>query len=464
MPPMNAVQQFVAQKYGLQQGQAAPDPTYAGPMAAPPQDAAPQQQDPSAQPDAGAQPQGAQPAIPPNYSLAEAYMHLKLRGEVDMDAAIKAAAHVRSQAGNMSELRRASNLLTKQPDDSLEYQKNLEQQADQPIRDVMNKNAQREEMLKQALGEGALQMKSAQDQNALAMLNPAHPANQALQHAVTSSGMAQRMGWTPDLVSRLTTATLPAGPLKELFDTQATAAGAHEKEAGAQEKEATAAQATEKTKQIAPDAASARALQGAQAGEGQARAAEIYSKIGRRPAPGYDWTGEVPYNQADADELKNRVGAASEITANVDGILKIMGNKDFVASPLKRAQMAPLLKSQVIAIKDTAKARGLTLPDIELIDSMLGNPAKLSVMNLAGQNHNKVRLEGVKKLAQQHVETFATSHGAVKSAQSGVAPPPPAPGASPAAATHPATAKAIKWAKANPQAPEAALILKANGL
>jgi hypothetical protein len=446
MPPMNAVQQYVAQKYGLlKQGQASPDPTYAGPMAAP------QQQDPTAQPDQGAQPQGAQPAIPQNYSLAEAYMHLKLRGEVDMDAAIKAAAHVRGQAGNMSELRRASNLLTKQPDDSLAYQQNLEQQADQPIRDVMNKNAQREEMLKQALNEGSLQIKSAQDQYALAMMNPNHPANKIAQAAAV-----KYLGFKPEEVQGLTAAMIPAQLMESFAKTS-------QDQAGAKEKEATAAQTTEKTRQIAPDAAAERVLKGAQAGKEQAGTAEIYSKIGRRPAPRYDWTGEVPYNQADADELKNRVGAASEITANVDGILKIMGNKDFVASPLKRAQMAPLLKSQVIAIKDTAKARGLTLPDIELIDSMLGNPAKISVMNLAGQNHNKVRLEGVKRLAQQHVDTFATSHGAVKSAQG------PAQGQSSAGAPlppakHPDTAKAIKWAKANPQAPESAAILKANGL
>jgi hypothetical protein len=436
---------------------------YAGPMAAP------QPQDPTAQPDQGGAPQpqqgqGAQPAIPQSYSLAEAYMHLKLRGEVDMDAAIKAAAHVRSQAGNMSELRRASNLLTRQPDDSLAYQQNLEQQADQPIRDVMNKNAQRQEMLKQAISEGQIKDSDIKMRQTLQDMDPMGPKSQQLQQAIKASGMAQRMGWSDDLISRITPATLPEGQLKAIFDTQATAAGAHEKEATATEKEAAATETTEKAAQVAPTAAADRAFKAAQTAKEQAGTSEIYSKIGRKAAPGYDWTHELPYNQADADELKNRIGAASEITANVDGILKIMGKSDFLADPLKRAKAAPLLKSQVIAIKDTAKARGLTLPDIELIDSMLGNPAKLSVMNLAGLNFNRVRLEGVKALAQQHVDTFATSHGAVKSAQGAPAPAPLNAGAPLHPAKHPDTAKAIKWAKANPNDPQSALILKANGI
>jgi len=120
-------------------------------------------------------------------------------------------------------------------------------------------------------------------------------------------------------------------------------------------------------------------------------------------APGYVQTGGMtPEEQS---TWRGKYGAAQNTMGAIDRVLGETKGADFVANPEVRAKVQPELTKILLDAKKEAAARGMSPQMLDFLDKMVANPTELSVANVAGLSHVTTRLQTLKNMLQNEVDT-----------------------------------------------------------
>ncbi len=343
----------------------------------------------------------APPPIAPPPGLLDLYVKAKAAGLDDTNAALAVAQHLRSQADLRAGFRRGGDLAAGRPTDDT-YRQNLMTEADRPLQELAARRATAPLAEDEAKRVGGLASADIGAQQATALRDPGHPTNVAMRASLAKIGLP-----APE---SLTVATMP----KELWDMTKPLADVQTK---GQELAALAPGRAAEAKKTGAEASRVAALTGPEAAKTTAEAGKIGAetaverqKLGI-PAPGYEATGQVPRDPKIDQELQNRDASQKTIQQNVDNVLGIIGNRDFVADPSKRAQLAAPLGKLMLKLKDEAASRGLPDTELTLFGDILGDPRKIGFANVLQLSKIKERLQSFKATASQDHNAWVASHG-----------------------------------------------------
>ena len=330
------------------------------------------------------QPQQALP-IPDGASPVQVFAAHKQMGMPDLDAALATRDYLRRQADARGSFRNAQDLIVglgKTPLTGDALQKQLYEQADQPLADAQMKAGVR-------YGQ--------------ALADPNHPANQVVRQLA-----AQRLGVkVPDNFTVYDMEQV-GGPGKMLADYAKTVAeGANaqaqagattikavpearklEAEAGKTGAEAAqvapnaqaerglkvaeAGKTAAEAGQVAPSAQAEQALKGAQAGQQAAEAGKIRMETTGQVVPGYTVQGGQGVTQKDREDLKDKFTSVQKSDSIIDDLQGLLNGSDYVANPRKVAQAKVLTDQLVLASKEAAGIRGLPEKDVKFLQDMQG--------------------------------------------------------------------------------------------
>lgn len=337
--------------------------------------------------------------------LFDLYTKLRSSGLSDEDAALQLAQQKRSSADSQAGWRRVADIMNgTNTSDALHAQ--LMQQADKPLADLAERRKAApfaaEETQRTA---GALGSDIAMRQQ-VGMLDPAHPANRALQSILGSAAP----GIPPDALSKLTVAQYPGidKALSQYLDLVkptiqpapvAALTGAQAAKTRAETANVLPAEVAQKTAQTAKTGAETR---------------QIDMETSGQVSPGWVVAGTQGVKQADRDAIKSQSAAADKSGQLIDQINGLTKGSDFIASPEKLAQLGALSNQLLLSSKEAAGIRGLPSQDVEFLQGMTGNFSPFKPANILGLTHNKERLEALKKTIGQNLESDANARGIVR--------------------------------------------------
>lgn len=119
-------------------------------------------------------------------------------------------------------------------------------------------------------------------------------------------------------------------------------------------------------------------------------------------APGFIQTG--PMSDGEREAFRAKVGAVNGMSSNIDEIEKITQGKDFLASPTKRALVAPRIAKLLLDVKAEAAAKGMSPGTMAFMDNMIGDPTKLSPATLFGLAHDKERMGALRSVMNEDLD------------------------------------------------------------
>lgn len=324
------------------------------------------------------------PTAPP--SLTDLYIKARTQGMDDTNAALAVAQHLRQIADARSGFREAGAIAAGRPFDAPADRAQLMGEADRPLQEL----AARRQVPEVAAGEVDRQMKVAgQDislQQQRGLLDPAHPTNVATRAILAKAGI----NVPPNTIAPALPKDLweQIKPLTELGGKQA------EIVAQAPGRAAEAAKAT-------AEAGRTRALTGpeaakttAEAGKASAEAAHTRMLTSGEVAPGYA-RGSIPIDEGEATKINDQYRDYIESKHSVDEILKITGDKNFVADPKTRAKLQPRLGKAIGQLKGSIGFRQIAGPELDFANQIIADPTKLTLANLSGFSQNRERFKSL---------------------------------------------------------------------
>lgn len=338
--------------------------------------------------------------------LFDLYTRLRSSGLSDEDAALQLAQQKRTSADNQAGWRRVADIMNgTNTSDALHAQ--LMQQADKPLSDLAERRKAApfaaEETGRQA---GAIGQDIAMRQQ-VGMLDPAHPANRALQSILGSAAP----GIPPEALSKLTVAQYPG--IKEALSQYLDLVKPTIQPApvaaltGAQ-----AAKTAAETKAIIPAEVAQRAAQTAKT---SAETRQIDMETSGQVSPGWVVAGTQGVKQEDRNLIKGQAAAVDKSSKLIDQISAILNDDDTVMPFSKKAaKIAPLMTQLTLASKEGAGIRGLPAQDVAFLQNASGDLSAGNVANWFGLNHNPVRLQQLKKILSSNLESDANARGIVR--------------------------------------------------
>lgn len=336
--------------------------------------------------------------------LFDLYTKLRSSGLSDEDAALQLAQQKRSSADNQAGWRRVADIMNgTNTSDALHAQ--LMQQADKPLSDLAERRKAApfaaEETGRQA---GAIGQDIAMRQQ-VGMLDPAHPANRALQGV-----LAQTTGLPPEQLKNLTVAQFPSLRDAVAQRLQLVTPTIQPAPVAAKDK-ATAEKTKAETKGLIP--VQVKQIE-ASTGKTDAETRQIDMETSGQVSPGWVVAGTQGVKQSDRDAHKAQVAAVAQSSALIDKILDLTKGSDFIASPEKLAQLGSYANQLLLSTKSSAGIKGLPSQDVQFLHEIIGNFSPLKPANLLGLTHNKERLETLKQILNQNLESDAAAHGIVR--------------------------------------------------
>lgn len=342
----------------------------------------------------------------PAGGLFDLYAKLRTQGLSDEDAALAIAKQQRASAESRSGWRRVADIMNG-TNTSDAYRQQLLQQADKPLADLAERRKAGafagEELGRQT---GAIGSDIALQQQR-GLLDPTHPANKVLQGLIAQTVP----GLDPNAVSKLTVNHLPmlkdlvSQRLSEITPTIQPAPVAALTNAQTEAERA-------KTKSVLPADVAAKKAETART---EAQTNEINMNTTGQVAPGWIVKGDQGVKQADRDVIKNQVAAVDKSGKLIDQISSILNGDDTVMPfSTKAAKIAPLMTQLTLASKEGAGIRGLPAQDVAFLQNASGDLSAGKVTNWLGLNHNPARLNQLKQILGQNLESDANARGIVR--------------------------------------------------
>lgn len=338
--------------------------------------------------------------------LFDLYTKLRSSGLSDEDAALALAKQGRASADSRSGWRRVSDIMngTNTAD---AYRAQLMQEADKPLADLAERSKAgpfaAEETGRQA---GAMGQDIALRQQ-VGLLDPAHPANRALQSIIGSAAP----GIPPEVLSKITVAQYPSlkDALGQYIEMQKPTI---QPPAVAALTGAQAAKTRAETGAIIPAEAAAKAAQTAKTG---AETKQIQMETTGQVTPGWVVEGSQGVKPEDRQLIKGQAAAVDKSSKLIDQISAVL-NEDDTVMPFskKAAKIAPLMTQLTLASKEGAGIKGLPAQDVAFLQNASGDLSAGNVANWFGLNHNPVRLQQLKKILTSNLESDANARGIVR--------------------------------------------------
>jgi len=337
-------------------------------------------------------------ASAPGFDLLDVARQKNIR----LDAALQDAIQRREEIRNKGRLGVAMMTAGSGPQAGQALQQRVDAMSQEPINDALRQAQMHDVAIKQAMQEGQL---AAADYRMKQDFDPNDPAARAAvklaeQQLPGFANLSQdvRDGMTTNTLERLH----PLG--KMIVDHAKTLA-----EAQAKGGEAAKSEAEARAKPIETSATAAKSY--AEAAKARAEAALTTQKFTGQVAPGIVRTGEVAQSDKDDEEARTKLTATDNINNKASEVAALLGDKNMILDPKKRAQAIPKIKSMMLELKKEAAIRGLPQADISIFDSIISDPTKFSVSNVTGLSKAKDRLQAFQNMTNEDMATHLKVHG-----------------------------------------------------
>lgn len=375
-------------------------------------------------------------AAAPGYDLAAIYQKLQDQGQAEV-------ADAQAKAAQMRDSGRAASIAASfaGPEAGQKMRQQVLDESQIPLQEVAQRHAAREQAVREAVQQGQVAAQGFQNQQLLKLMDPKSEASAYVREQAAKMGAPM-----PDTMSAHS-ASLLNPVLKEIVDSYSTRTGAKEKEV--------------ETGIKAAAAPVDRAKVAAETGKTEAETRKLALETGGQVAPGWVPTGAVGATDKDRADFSEAWRSNDAVHKTVDEIKKLMGDANFVSDPKKRAQIQPRVATMLASLKGQLSMRQLAGPELKFLETLSGDPTKITPGNILGWTKNGVRLDAFKELADRELETQAAGKFARAGAASSASKPPApsGPEAPAKGAGAGGDADALNWAKAHPQDPRSAKIL-----